>query len=154
MILPVPNDKHVRVVFRNGTIIEGIVKEWVSNYVELRSLSDESIMIIAHPEEDIMLIKVLPDKPVKEPKSAVEEMADKIRAKAAEIVENPPQTEEQAELQQKSIAELKRMVTEQDRKMIRKRIRDHYPSAYQPRKAGYGNQIDMIPPGAVRRRNG
>lgn len=144
MILPVPNDKHVKVVFRNGTVVEGIVKEWVSNYVEIRSLSDESIMIIAHPEEDIMLIKVLPDKPATEESEATEKQ--QIREKVAEVLESP-QTEEQAGLQQKSIAELQRMVAEQDRKLIRRRIRDHYHSAYVPHKPNYGSQLDLIPRG-------
>lgn len=144
MILPVPNDKHVKVVFRNGTVVEGIVKEWVSNYVEIRSLSDESIMIIAHPEEDIMLIKVLPDKPAAEESEAAEKQ--QIREKVAEVLESP-QTEEQAGLQQKSIAELQRMVAEQDRKLIRRRIRDHYHSAYVPHKPNYGSQLDLIPRG-------
>lgn len=152
MIIPIGSGKHVKVVFKNGTVIEGIVKEWVSNYVELQSLNDESIMIIAQPEEDIMLIKVLPDKPAKNPE--VNESAEKeqIRQKLKEV-EEPPQTEEAAVLQQKNIAELRRMVVEQDKKMIQRKVRDHFPSGYTPHKPDYGNQIDMIPPGARKRGN-
>jgi len=53
-------EQHVRCIFRNGTLIEGIVKEWQPSGAQLQSLNDESILIIPHPDQDIILIKVLP----------------------------------------------------------------------------------------------
>lgn len=149
MMLP-DTGKHVRVVFRNGTVIDGIVKEWVSNYVQLESLTDQSMIIITHPEEDIMLIKILLDPPAKSESVPEKQQIRKLADQLLEV----PETEAQADLQQKSMAELKRMVVDQDRKMIQRKIREHFPSGYTPHKPDYGRQIDMIPPAARRRRNG
>ena len=50
--------QHVKCVLRTGAMAEGIVKFW-ENTVQLQSLDGESILIIPHPADDIILIKVL-----------------------------------------------------------------------------------------------
>jgi hypothetical protein len=140
--------KHIRCVFKNGTVIEGIVKEWVIGSVQLQSLNDESIMIILHPEEDIMLIKVLadePEEPAEEEKDAPP-LKEEIVAKLEEI-----RTEEDTDLQGKSIAELKQLVKAQERQIIANKIKEHYPSAHAPHKPNYGSQVEFLPRGRGRR---
>lgn len=50
---------HVKCVFRNGAVVEGMVEEWATDIAQLRSLDEKSILIIAKPAEDIMLIKIM-----------------------------------------------------------------------------------------------
>jgi len=132
--------KHVKCVFKNGTVIEGIVIDWLAGQVQLRSLNDESMMIITHPEEDIMLIKVLTDKPAEKQEDNSPPLAEEIKEKLEEA-----RSQEDPELQGKTIAELKQMVRAQERQMIANKIKHHFPSAYAPHKPNYGSQIDLIP---------
>lgn len=138
----VDEGKHIRCVFKNGTIIEGIVKEWTTGSVQLQSLNDESIMIILHPEEDIMLIKVLADKPEEsgEEKDALP-LKEEIVAKLEEI-----RAEEDTDLQGKSIAELRQLVKTQEKQIIANKIKEHFPS-HTSRKSNYGSQVDLLPRG-------
>ena len=55
---------HVKLILKNNTVVEGIVEEWFANYVKLKSLDGQSVMIIPHPNEDIMLIKIFLADPV------------------------------------------------------------------------------------------
>lgn len=139
--------KHIKCVFKNGTIIEGIVKEWTTGQVHLQSLNDESTMIILHPEDDIMLIKVLADKSEEstEEKGAPP-LKEEIVAKLEEI-----RSEEDVDLQTKSIAELKQLVKTQEKQIITNKIKEHFPSAYVASKPNYSSQIDSLPRGKRRR---
>ena len=137
----IDSGKHIKCVFKNGTVIEGIVKEWASGSVELESLNDQSLMIIMHPEEDIMLIKVMPEVPAEEPAPAEESpLKEEIIAKLEEA-----QKEEDPELQNKSLEELRKMVLTQERKILVNKIKTHFPSG--PQKSNYSSQMDVLPTG-------
>lgn len=56
----VPKDSLVKIYFKNGTVIEGIVLTWSDKKGLLRSLSGDSRMIIYNPIENVMMIKLLP----------------------------------------------------------------------------------------------
>src|SRR5260370_35287871 len=122
--------QHIKCIFRNGTIVEGIVKECLPNSVQLQSLSDQSLLIILHPEEDIMMIKiVVSEAPAEEVYSEKEPavevpIQEKIRAKLKEVekpIENP-------ELQAKTISELRQLPPGQDKQIITSKISKHYHS--------------------------
>jgi hypothetical protein len=130
--------KHVKCVFKNGTVIEGIVIDWLVGQVQLQSLNDESIMIITHPEEDIMLIKILADKPSEKIESSA--LQEEIKEKLEEA-----HSQEDSELQDKTITELKQLVRSQEKQIIANKIKEHFPSAYVPHKPNYGFQIDLLP---------
>jgi hypothetical protein len=152
-------NQHVKCIFRNGTIVEGMVEEWVPGTVHLRSLSDQSLMIILHPDEDIMMIKVIPD-PEEEivvqdnaedeikSNSSLGQVQEQIRSKLKEVEDN-----KDPELEKLSVAELKRLAAEQEKKIIVDKIKEHFPGGTS-RKANYASQLDFLPPGKRARRGG
>lgn len=115
--------QHVKCILRTGAIAEGIVEEWFNNHVQLKSLDGESILIITHPAEDIMLIKI-----ILEPKTQAEEVSDKIRAKSAleqkfeEVRQNhdPNNADDR-----KTLAQLRVELAEQERKIVSEKLKDH-----------------------------
>jgi hypothetical protein len=124
--------QHVKCILKNGAVVEGIVEEWSTNSVELRSLDGESILIIPRPNEDIMLIKVLLEKL----KPEVEIIKEKIIEKGS-LEEELQKTVEQTsnDLRLKKMAELKILLAQQERKIITDKLKDHHISDV--RKAQY-----------------
>lgn len=56
----VPNvDEEVKIFFKNGTTVEGIVVSWNASELILRSVGATGHLIIYHPEENIMMVRVL-----------------------------------------------------------------------------------------------
>lgn len=153
-MIPQP-EQRVKCIFRNGTIVEGIVEEW-GQEVHLVSLTDNSLMIICHPDEDIMMIKIMADEAeeIIEDKDNSENnstpIQDQIRTKIKEVI--VPQ--EDPELQRLSITDLKRLADEQERQIIAKKIKQHFPSAYAPHKPNYGSQLDLSIDRHQRKTNG
>lgn len=145
-----PTDSHVKILLRNNTIVEGIVKEWYGNVVKLQSLDDKSYVIIPHPEEDIILIKVLEGMP-KIDLPLVDEVTDTtdtVTTEAVHMVEREKsQLESQFEEAQnlptddpdkaKTLAQLRILMAEQDKKIISQKVRNHYPSEAKKVKYGY-----------------
>ena len=133
---------HVKCVMRTTLILEGIVEEWSEARVVLRSIDGESLMIIHRPAEDILLTKVMLVEPI--PKKKVEhnltEAQEKIKAKLHEV-----QVETEPELQEKSIAELRDMVREQERQIIINKRREHFGSVGAPKQAvPYSNALGIL----------
>ena len=129
--------QHIKCVLRTGMMAEGIVEEWLDNFVRLRSLDGESILIIPHPNEDIILIKIVLEKP----KSEAQIIGDKIRAKQKEtsleqefqeVYDQPSEDD----LRVKKMAELKILMAEQDKKIIADKLKDHHIG--DARKVEYG----------------
>lgn len=134
--------QHVKCILRNGAIAEGIVEEWFNNHVQLKSLDGESILIITHPSEDIMLIKVS----LEQEKSEAERVADKIRAHSSQRAENELDEyfEQAVEAHdptnpddRKSLAELRIELAKEERKIIAEKLKDHRPSPYKPGTTPY-----------------
>lgn len=137
--------QHIKCIFRNGTIIEGLVENW-GPVAQLRSLSDQSLMIICHPAEDIMMIKIVPE-PLEE--QVKECLATPMREEIVEKLEEI-RAETDTDLQSKSIVELRNLVGKQEREIISKKIKENFPSAYSPHKPSYGSQMDLLPRGRKR----
>lgn len=138
----IPKDgQHVKCILRNGAIAEGIVQEWYANEAILGSLDGESTIIITHPTEDIVLIKIMTDSPheEKEEVSEAQKVADKIREKSLEekFQELHANHDPNNSDDRKSLAELKIAMAEQERKIIAERLKDHRPTSM-PRKVEYG----------------
>lgn len=122
--------QHVKCILRNGALAEGIVDEWYNNIVVLKSLDGESVLIITHPAEDIMLIKILLDKaPEKEtPKEPndygpTEEDVNQFCSSFDE-----PAVDYNKPDELKSLAELRIEKAKQERRIIAEKLREHRPS--------------------------
>lgn len=55
----IPKDSLVKIYFKNGTIIEGIVIVWSDKKGLLRSPGSQNRMIIYNPVDNVMMIKLL-----------------------------------------------------------------------------------------------
>ena len=142
MIFP---EQHIKCIFRNGTIIEGIVEEWGPTRYHLRSLSDQSLMIIMRPEDDILLIKVMPDpeeeiveelpKKTSTPPAPIQEQ---IRTKLKEV-EGPA---EDLNLQEKTVEELRKLAIEQERQILVEKMKEHFPSG--SKRSNYSSQAYVL----------
>jgi hypothetical protein len=129
-MIPQP-DQHVKCIFQNSTIIEGIVQSWDKDKAVLLSLADDSLMVIWHPEDDLMLVKIMPQKNEKE----TAPVAPSNRAILAKL-EEVKQTDD-PQLQSKSLQDLRGMVVDQEKKIIANKIVEHYQSGA-GKKVKYG----------------
>lgn len=139
----IPKDgQHVKCILRTGAIAEGIVEEWYNNVVQLRSLDGESILIIPHPNEDIMLIKILMEKPAPEQVNKEDYEIKNNLEKQFQKVQETPSTDP---LRLKKLAELKLLMVEQEKKIIADKVKSHQVG--EPRKVQYGQ------PGFLKKQN-
>lgn len=117
--------QHVKCLLKNNSIAEGIVVEWFTNYVKLKSLDDESIMIIHHPEQDIMLTKIMVGRT---PTSFAEAMHAREQKKVLEEIakENQGENNPFDPNHHKSLAELRADLAKQDREIIANKLRSHH----------------------------
>ncbi len=120
----IPDGAHVKCLLRNNAMVEGIVEEWYGNFVKLISLDRTNIFIIHHPEEDIVLTKIILDddiaekeeldrKPPAEPSSGLEEQFQ-------EVYESPSD-----DLRVKRLAELRIEMAKHDKEIVAKQLRNH-----------------------------
>lgn len=120
--------KHVKYFLRNGMVLEGIVEKDTAAEVVLKALDGESLMILHHPAEDIMMTKVVLVEQVPEETAVPKppsEFHEKVAAKLSEIRE----AEHDLELKEKSIAELKEMAREQELRILAQKKREHFGNA-------------------------
>jgi hypothetical protein len=129
-------DTHVKILLRNNTIAEGIVQDW-SNIVKLKSVDDQSYMIILHPEEDIILIKVfLKNSSEEKNKTIPIEYSEEVKT---ELEQNFQQTIEQPSddpSRNKSLAELKILLGQQERQIVANKLKQHHIG--ESKKVEYG----------------
>lgn len=69
----IPRDSLVRIYFKNGTIIEGIVLAWNDKKGLLRSPDCSNRMIIYSPAENVMMVKLVLSKEIESNKIKSEE---------------------------------------------------------------------------------
>lgn len=138
--------QHVKCILRSGAMVEGIIQEWSNNEVQLLSLDAESILIVPHPDQDIMLIKILVEMPeidlplVNEVTNTTEVVTSEVlrtaenelERKFQEVKKLPSDDPERI----KTLAELRILMAEQEKKIVTEKLRNHYPS--ETRKVQYG----------------
>lgn len=118
--------QHVKCLLINSAMAEGVVEEWNSDYVKLRSLADQSIVIIHHPERDIMLTKIVFEKIVEDSEvPSVEELIEVKTELEQEFVQEYEKPSDD-DLRTKNLAKLKIMLIEQDKKIVAEKLKDHH----------------------------
>lgn len=113
--------QQVKIIFRNGTVVEGVVNVWENNTVELKSLDDKSVLIISHPAEDIMMIKVS----LEHEEPPFKMVDKKINDAWKDAVDK---TDHRDPEQIKTLAELRVELNKQEKEIIAKKLREHRPS--------------------------
>lgn len=145
--------QYVKCLLVNGTIIEGIVETWnmyaafsesankMIGVVELKSIDDKSIIIIRHPDENILVVKIsLEEVKVEAPRTQIQKIKDKIirKSKTEQIFEQKvaePSNPYDA-TRNKSLAELKIELAKQEKEIVASKLKDHYLGDV--RKVEYG----------------
>lgn len=113
-------NQHIKCVFRNGTLIEGIVQVWSKDEAILTSLDGESKLIITNPTADIMLIKIVlktaPKESSEKPKLNPTELEQKFEEARAQPSDDPNRVT--------TMAELKVQLAEAERQITANKLRD------------------------------
>ena len=138
-MITVDKGKHVKCFLRSGMVLEGIVEESTGAQVVLRSLNDESLMIIHRPGEDIVLTKVMPTPEATETveiesEPETPEVKVQIKTKLHEALETTD-----PELQSMSLEELRQLVVEQERAIIAQKKKEHFGSPGNAKLTQYSN---------------
>jgi hypothetical protein len=126
-------NQHVKCVFKNGTLVEGIVESWTKEEAILTSLDGESMLIIPRPDDDIMLIKLVLSKPIVKEKTKPELPKTELEQKFNEVLAQPSDTPGRVE----TLAELRIELAEADRKIITDKLKDHHIGTPQQTKYEY-----------------
>lgn len=106
--------QHVKCLLKTGILAEGKVEIWNENEVHLLSLDEKSILIITHPSEDIMLIKIILNK---------NKMPDKISNN--DITTNLTEINSSNNDRLKSLVSLRKELAEQERRIISDKLKTH-----------------------------
>lgn len=130
-------DQLVKCYMRSGIVLEGTVIEWASEVV-LKSLTDETLMIIHHPVEDIILTKIMLKIETSSAENTKTDTKEAIKEKLHQL-----QSLEDPELREKTVAELRGMVIAQDRKIISDKTKEHFGSAGAGKTTKYSSFIPI-----------
>jgi hypothetical protein len=129
--------QHVKCFMRSTMVLEGIVEEWSDVQVVLKSLADQSVLIIHRPSEDIAVTKVVLEEPqeksIEKPKLELPEIKQAVKEKLEEVL-NPT---DDAELAKMNVQQLRQLVVEQEKKIISDKIKEHFGSPSAPRRSAY-----------------
>lgn len=109
--------QHVICCLKNNAVLEGTVENWSDEEVVLLSLDGQSQLIITHPKDDIIFVKIIlhsfRNKKVSEIKN---EISKELKCALEEKDED---------LKTKSVHRLKSLLIEQDKKIIKEKTKDH-----------------------------
>lgn len=126
-MIPQPGQR-VKCIFRNGVVAEGLVEEWFNNTAKLRSLDDQSILIITNPTADIMLIKIMLDNHPNLSDNTLPTITESIEQaqsnKSSETLVVDPYNPDYT----KSLVDLRKELAEQSRRIIAEKLKEHRPT--------------------------
>lgn len=108
--------QHVQCLHRLGGTVEGTVEEWSDDQSILKSIDGKSLLIIPKTAEDIRLIKII------FPELSMPEVQNAIKTKLQEA----QQPTGEPELDNANLKQLRRLVIEQDKKLITEKIKEHH----------------------------
>ena len=115
----------VKILFRNGTGLEGVVEFWEENNYILRSLNGDSILIIQDPIQDIMAVKVtLPSDVEQQPIPQPIIQNELLKQPIIEEYVEPEEFNEQ-DLKIKKLAELYLERAKAERETISNKLKSH-----------------------------
>lgn len=118
--MPKEGDR-VKCLLRNNTLAEGIVKIWDNNLVQLLSFDEQSLLIIHHPQDDIILTKIIlcyDPSPHKDKVVPINNELEQQFEKAYEEPSNKP-------FRLQKLTELRALLAEQDKNIIANKLKVH-----------------------------
>src|SRR5579885_2752563 len=122
--------QHVKCLLKNNVVVEGIVEEWFGNYVKLNSIDGKSYSIIHHPDQDIVLTKVVFEEIAEnsaesEPPPAPQTV---VVTGPIHLKKTKPKESEQDEMSLEAMTRAERHVelAKQEREIVAAKLRDHH----------------------------
>lgn len=124
-MMPQPGSR-VKIFFKGSMNAEGIVESWGQKAV-LKSLEDDSILIIQNTSEDIVAIKVygsaVPNKKQEKPNKEIKESLQKKQEIDKEF--DKVLSSESNDMRLNSLVELRKLQSIQDKKIISEKLKEH-----------------------------
>ncbi len=122
------NSDHVKVIFSNGLIEEGIVLEWTEVRAVLRSTSSDNLLIIQNTTRDVLAVKIYRD----------ESQRGRTNANNRVFVDLPAEQvrEKQSDLRALKLADLHKLRMQEERARARELTTTFQPSGLSPVKYG------------------
>ncbi len=124
--------QYVKCLLINNLIVEGYVEGWSDLFVKIKSPDDNNILIIHHPERDIVLTKIV----LQTKKEIITSSKEKLTNLEKEFEQEYTKSSDD-NLRIKKLADLKVMIAEQDKKIITDKLKDHHISETRIVKYGY-----------------
>jgi sRNA-binding regulator protein Hfq len=121
-------DQSVKILFKNGMYLDGIVESWTDTKAVLRSLDGNSLIIIQNTSEDIMAVKVY----LKTSEKNIE-LKTNLEKEFQEVLDKPA---EDINAKTKRLVDLRMMLSEQDKKIVANKLKEHHIT--EPNKVKYG----------------
>ena len=122
--------QYVKIVFRNSTQLEGFVETWSSAKSILKTRDEQSFCVIMKTDEDVMVVKIMtaPPKTIGDLQKHYEETNEEFQ----EVLDSSSDDE----LRTANLVKLKKMMAEQEAKIIRDKLKSH--TITEVRKPEYG----------------
>jgi sRNA-binding regulator protein Hfq len=127
----------VRLFFRNGIQLEGIIEKWSNAESVLKPNNDENRLLIMQTKQDVMICKIIANH------VAPEELPKKLNelvSQFQEVYEQPSNDD----LRTKSLAQLKMAMNKQEKQIIANKLKQHTPSNIT--RVNYGNPFTKSSP--------
>jgi hypothetical protein len=129
---------HVKCFMRVGAmVLEGIVEDWSDGQVILKSISDQSLLIIHRPAEDIVLTKVVLEEPLEipaekevrePPTNPRQHQATRLQEQIKGKLQEALQPSGDVDLDKLNVKELRNLVLEQEKQIIAQKQKQHFGS--------------------------
>lgn len=112
------SNKHIKIHFKNGLTVEGIVIEWTDGKSIIKSLASEDLMVIHQTLENVMMFRVLTEKQKIEP-SSLKQMPDVIFEEEENFKSDP-------KLEVMKLVELRKLQLKEEKEAIAKALRKSF----------------------------
>jgi hypothetical protein len=123
--MKIEKDKYVKIILRNNLQVEGTVVEWTESEVTLQSLDNKNLIIIPHPNDDIVVMRVSMEiqTPIPTPKIS-EKPPEEIKEEISNVISSTTPSDDGWRL--KHLAELRAQLASQEKKIISEKLKSHH----------------------------
>jgi hypothetical protein len=123
-------NQFVKLIFRNGMQMEGVVISWSSAESVLKAVDGVNFLVISQTEQDVMAYKIVSNyiRPEEMPKKF-----DELISQFEEVYQQPSNDD----LRTKKLAQLKIAMIDQEKKIVSQKLKNH--TASQTMGGGYGS---------------
>jgi sRNA-binding regulator protein Hfq len=125
----------VKLIFRNGTLMEGIIQQWSNLKSVLKSESSDDLLVILNTEQDLLAYKIIVS--YLSPREVPLRLSQ-LEQQFEEVYQQPSADE----LRLQSLAQLKTAMIQQEKKIVSNRLKQHIPTQTIS-KVQYGNPFNQ-----------